>query len=74
MNALPGRWYVHAYMHSHPGMPPETEATHFTAVMSRFAVLHGMTLEQFCDAYNSGALHVPDLDLYFAHDRSLREV
>lgn len=55
-------------------MPPETEATHFTAVMSRYAGLHGMTLEQFCDEYNSGALHVPDLDLYFAHDRSLREV
>jgi len=55
-------------------MPPETEATHFNVVMSKYATQFGMDRETFTEAYNNGQVKVPELDLYFAHDRSLREV
>jgi len=55
-------------------MPPETEATHFNVVMSKYAAQFGMDREAFTEAYNNGQVKVPELDSYFAHDRSLREV
>ena len=57
-----------------PGMPPETEATHFDAIMGVYARKAGMDRAAFVEAYQSRTLSVPELDEYFAHDRSLREV
>lgn len=55
------------------GVPPETEATHFTHILEPYAKKHGMTFEQFVRAYNTGAVKEPDLDEYFLHDRAVRE-
>ena len=56
------------------GIPPETEASHFTHVLQPFADKHGLSVLEFADAYNFGELKEPELDEYFLHDRSVREV
>ncbi|ORZ22871.1 neutral trehalase [Lobosporangium transversale] len=55
------------------GMPPETESTHFDHVIKPFADARGLSIEKYCDMYNSGELHEPELDTYFKHDRAVRE-
>ncbi|CAG8958556.1 hypothetical protein HYFRA_00009872 [Hymenoscyphus fraxineus] len=55
------------------GVPPETEATHFTHILEPYAKKHGLTFEEFVDAYNHGRVVEPDLDEYFLHDRAVRE-
>ncbi|EER23172.1 Neutral trehalase, putative [Coccidioides posadasii C735 delta SOWgp] len=55
------------------GVPPETEPTHFYHILTPYAEKHGMTFDQFVQAYNSGEIKVPDLDEYFLHDRAVRE-
>ena len=55
------------------GVPPETESSHFTHILRPYAAKHGMTNENFVEAYNSGAVKEPDLDTYFMHDRAVRE-
>lgn len=55
------------------GVPPETEATHFTHILEPYAKKHGLTFEEFVDAYNYGRVVEPDLDEYFLHDRAVRE-
>lgn len=55
------------------GVPPETEATHFTHILDPYAKKHGITFEAFVQGYNSGAIIEPDLDEYFLHDRAVRE-
>lgn len=55
------------------GVPPETEASHFTQVLTPWAEKHGMTFNEFVEAYNHGKVHVPYLDDYFRHDRAVRE-
>ncbi|KAJ7649884.1 alpha,alpha-trehalase-neutral trehalase [Roridomyces roridus] len=42
------------------GIPPETEATHFTHILEP-------------EKYNEGLLKEPELDEYFLHDRAVRE-
>jgi alpha,alpha-trehalase len=56
------------------GIPPETEATHFTHILQPFAEKHGISVLEFADAYDAGELSEPDLDEYFMHDRAVREV
>ncbi len=55
------------------GIPPETEATHFTHILQPFAEKHGISVLDFIDQYNDGDLKEPDLDDYFMHDRAVRE-
>ncbi|KAL3456442.1 trehalase-domain-containing protein [Aspergillus heterothallicus] len=55
------------------GVPPETEATHFTHLLTPYAEKHGMEFKEFVEAYNSGKVVEPDLDEYFLHDRAVRE-
>ncbi|KAF2084340.1 glycoside hydrolase family 37 protein [Saccharata proteae CBS 121410] len=55
------------------GVPPETEASHFVHVLQPYAQKYGMTFEEFVDAYNYRRVSEPDLDVYFLHDRAVRE-
>jgi alpha,alpha-trehalase len=55
------------------GVPPETEATHFMHVLEPYAQKHGMTFDEFVDAYNHQRVSEPELDKYFLHDRAVRE-
>ncbi|KAL7410527.1 glycoside hydrolase family 37 protein [Mrakia frigida] len=55
------------------GIPPETEATHFTHILQPFAEKHGISVLEFADAYDAGELKEPELDEYFMHDRAVRE-
>ncbi len=55
------------------GVPPETEASHFTHLLEPYARKHQMAFADFVQAYNSGAVKEPELDEYFLHDRAVRE-
>ena len=55
------------------GVPPETETSHFTHILRPYAEKHGMTNEDFKEAYNWGRVKEPELDEYFLHDRAVRE-
>ncbi|KAI0671859.1 trehalase-domain-containing protein [Trametes maxima] len=55
------------------GIPPETEATHFTHILEPYAAKHGLSVLEFSERYNDGTIHEPELDEYFLHDRSVRE-
>ena len=60
------------------GLPPETEASHFNAVLLRFAKSSGYIeftsdTKQLAQDYNSGKFKCPALDEYFLHDRAVRE-
>ena len=55
------------------GIPPETEASHFTHVLEPYAKKHGLELDAFVEAYNYRKVDEPELDAYFLHDRAVRE-
>lgn len=55
------------------GVPPETEASHFTHILEPYAEKHGLKFEEFVAGYNSGEVKEPELDEYFLHDRAVRE-
>ncbi|KAJ3510978.1 hypothetical protein NLJ89_g4366 [Agrocybe chaxingu] len=55
------------------GIPPETEATHFTHILEPYAAKHGLSVLEFSEKYNDGLLKEPALDEYFLHDRAVRE-
>lgn len=55
------------------GIPPETEASHFTHILEPYAAKHGLSVLEFSEKYNDGVLKEPKLDEYFLHDRSVRE-
>lgn len=55
------------------GIPPETEATHFTHIIQPYAEKRGISVLEFIDQYNDGELDEPELDEYFMHDRGVRE-
>ena len=57
------------------GVPPETEATHFSHVLEPYAYKYGMEYSDFVDAYNraDGTISESELDEYFLHDRAVRE-
>ncbi|KAI9574041.1 glycoside hydrolase [Boletus coccyginus] len=55
------------------GIPPETEATHFTHILEPYAAKHGISVLEFSEKYNDGILKEPALDEYFLHDRAVRE-
>ena len=51
----------------------ETEEGHFKEVMEFYANKYQIPLKQFERKYKNRELHIPELDAYFTHDRSLRE-
>ncbi|KAH9847702.1 trehalase-domain-containing protein [Lenzites betulinus] len=55
------------------GIPPETEATHFTHILEPYAEKHGLSVLEFSERYNEGSIAEPELDEYFLHDRAVRE-
>lgn len=57
------------------GVPPETEASHFTHILEPFAKKYHMEYPEFVQAYNrdDGTITEPELDEYFLHDRAVRE-
>lgn len=55
------------------GIPPETEASHFDHLLKPYAKKYGISLEEFQRKYNDGLIKEPELDLYFLHDRAVRE-
>lgn len=65
------------YFGSGKGLPPETEASHFNAVLLRFAKLARYEETEdpkiIAKDYNEGKFKCPALDEYFLHDRAVRE-
>ncbi|GMM32502.1 alpha,alpha-trehalase [Martiniozyma asiatica (nom. inval.)] len=55
------------------GIPPETESTHFHSVLKPFCDKYGLNFNDFETKYNSGEIKENDLDVYFMHDRAVRE-
>ena len=57
------------------GVPPETEASHFTHIIEPYATKYDMTCSEFVEAYNQNDWRIaePELDEYFLHDRAVRE-
>ncbi|KIY43976.1 alpha,alpha-trehalase-neutral trehalase [Fistulina hepatica ATCC 64428] len=55
------------------GIPPETEATHFTHILEPYAAKHGLSVLEFSEKYNEGVIEETELDQYFLHDRAVRE-
>jgi alpha,alpha-trehalase len=55
------------------GIPPETEATHFTHIIEPYAAKHGLSINEFSERYNNLTIREPELDEYFLHDRAVRE-
>ncbi|NLI75220.1 MAG: trehalase [Candidatus Riflebacteria bacterium] len=55
------------------GVPPEVEPGHFDADFARFARAAGRPAAAFEADYRAGRLAAPAIDLFFTHDRSLRE-
>lgn len=64
---------LNRYLASGIGIPPETEPGHFDEVLGEFAKKHGLYLKDFEEKYRNRELIDEELDLYFVHDRSLRE-
>ncbi len=55
------------------GMPPETEDGHFDFILTQYADKHELSLQKFKEKYKSGEVLDEELDVYFTHDRSMRE-
>ncbi|KFY79177.1 hypothetical protein V499_01797 [Pseudogymnoascus sp. VKM F-103] len=55
------------------GIPPETEASHFTQILKPYALKHNLSVPEFIKAYNLCQITEPELDEYLLHDRALRE-
>ena len=61
------------YFDSGYGQSPEVETGHFNPVYSRYAKALGMDLKTVEEQYKSGKLKNRELDVYFVHDRCMRE-
>ncbi|GAA5828689.1 hypothetical protein JCM3766R1_003790 [Sporobolomyces carnicolor] len=55
------------------GIPPETEASHFTSVLAPYAEELGISVNEFIERYDAGEIDNPALEDYFLHDRGVRE-
>ena len=64
---------LNRYLAEGIGIPPETEEGHFDEVLEMYAKKHEMSLEDFQLAYARREIRDKTLDMYFVHDRSLRE-
>ncbi|MCC6396121.1 MAG: trehalase, partial [Bacteroidetes bacterium] len=61
------------YFDESAGVPPEVEPGHFDPVFRRFAARYAMAPESLERAYREGSLKIPELDMFFLHDRAMRE-
>ncbi|MCJ7467230.1 MAG: alpha,alpha-trehalase [Maribacter sp.] len=64
---------LNRYLAEGIGIPPETEAGHFSEILKVYADKYQLTLAAFEPKYSERELVDKDLDNYFVHDRSLRE-
>ncbi|WP_046743710.1 trehalase family glycosidase [Kordia zhangzhouensis] len=55
------------------GIPMETEKGHFDFILKKYAKKHEKSIADFTELYRKGVILEPELDLYFIHDRSMRE-
>lgn len=55
------------------GIPPETEAGHFKEIIQQHAKKSGLNEALFEAGYKNGTIKDTALDLYFVHDRTVRE-
>lgn len=55
------------------GMPFEVEPGHFDDVLEPYAVKYNLPVREFEKQYLARTISDPELDLYFVHDRSMRE-
>ncbi|KAL8674011.1 MAG: hypothetical protein Q9168_001596 [Polycauliona sp. 1 TL-2023] len=55
------------------GSPPECRPTVFAHVFNPYTTKYDMTLQEVSEAYNNGSISEPDLDVFFDHDRAVRE-
>ncbi len=55
------------------GIPPEVESTGFDHILEPYAEKHNMTITEIGQAYTNGEIQEPELDVFFLHDRALRE-
>jgi alpha,alpha-trehalase len=55
------------------GMPFEVEPGHFDDVLEPYAVKCNLPIREFEKQYLARTITDPELDLYFVHDRSMRE-
>ena len=55
------------------GICPEVPIKDYTHVLEPYAEKYNMKIEEFGRAYTNRELKEPDLDVYFLHDRAVRE-
>lgn len=55
------------------GVPPETEPSHFNAILKPYREKYNLSQLEFIEKYNNHEIDEPDLDEYFLHDRAVRE-
>ncbi|MCP3659157.1 MAG: trehalase [Bacteroidetes bacterium] len=55
------------------GISPEVESGHFDPILKPFAKKFGLSVIEFEDQYKQGLIKDADLDLFFVHDRAVRE-
>lgn len=55
------------------GVTPETERTHFTAILRPYAEKYNCSIKEFRRMYDHQQVDEPELDAYFVHDRAVRE-
>jgi alpha,alpha-trehalase len=61
------------YFGSGLGPPPEVEPGHFNEIYRPYAMARRMDLKEFERRYREGKLKIPGLDMFFVHDRCVRE-
>ena len=64
---------LNRYFGEGTGIPMETEKGHFDHILKKYAKKHKKTIADFSELYKIGCIQEPKLDLYFIHDRSMRE-
>ncbi|MCB0744751.1 MAG: trehalase, partial [Ignavibacteriae bacterium] len=64
---------LNRYLAEGIGMPPETEAGHFNAILKPFAEKAGLSISEYEQLYYHRKIKDEELDTYFIHDRSVRE-
>ncbi|MCB0459083.1 MAG: trehalase [Flavobacteriaceae bacterium] len=64
---------LNRYLAEGIGMPPETEAGHFNAILKPFAEKAGLSISEYEQQYYHRKIKDEELDAYFVHDRSVRE-
>lgn len=64
---------LNRYLAEGIGITPEAEEGHYDAILKPFADREGVSIEEFTAKYIEGTVQNEALNLYFIHDRSVRE-